>query len=149
MSLALMKIGELATRAGVNQRTIHFYEGLGLIQPAHREGGGYRYFDQASVERLELISRLKAIGLSLDEIREVLPIYASDASGVAGKKRVIEILRAHLSETNEQIERLTDFRDELITNITKLEVFLAQALDARPSAKTAIQIAKPQRTRKR
>lgn len=51
----LMRIGELAERAGVSHRTIHYYEGLGLLQPAEREGVGYRYYDETSLRRINKI----------------------------------------------------------------------------------------------
>ena len=53
---SLMRIGELSDRAGVSHRTIHYYERLGLIKPAEREGAGYRYYDEITVKRLEKIA---------------------------------------------------------------------------------------------
>lgn len=46
-----MQIGELSERAKVSHRTIHYYERLGLVKPAEREGVGYRYYDEVSVKR--------------------------------------------------------------------------------------------------
>ena len=63
----LMRIGELAERLGVSARTIRYYEGLGLIQPARRRGKGYRYFDAQAMERMTRIQELKRLGLSLDD----------------------------------------------------------------------------------
>ncbi|KMK64538.1 MerR family transcriptional regulator [Puniceibacterium sp. IMCC21224] len=123
----LMKIGELSRLSGVDQKTIRFYERSGLIEPAQRDGGGYRYYDQGSVSRLELIYRLKAIGLSLEEVNDVLPFYSQDTSGVMGKTRVIAILRDHLDRTNHKISELASFRDELMRNVARFEVFVAQA----------------------
>lgn len=85
---SLMQIGELSERAGVSHRTIHYYERLGLVKPAEREGTGYRYYDEVAVKRLEKIAALKRLGLSLDEIAAVIDLYSEDASGIKGKERV-------------------------------------------------------------
>lgn len=83
-----MQIGELSERAGVSHRTIHYYERLGLVKPAEREGTGYRYYDEVAVKRLEKIAALKRLGLSLDEIAAVIDLYFEDAGGIKGKERV-------------------------------------------------------------
>ena len=122
-----MQIGELANRAGVSHRTIHYYERLGLLKPAEREGAGYRYYDELSLRRLEKIAALKRLGLSLDEIRDVIDLYFEDATGVRGKERALEILRQHLRETDSRLSELGVFREELTANIARVEELLAQA----------------------
>jgi MerR family copper efflux transcriptional regulator len=72
----------------LSHRTIHYYERLGLVKPAEREGTGYRYYDEVAVKRLEKIAALKRLGLSLDEIAAVIDLYFEDASGIKGKERV-------------------------------------------------------------
>lgn len=135
---AAMKIGDLCERTGLTTQTIHFYEKSGLLHPAHRKGSGYRYYDNSSLDRLELISRLKSLGLSLDEIRQVIPAYEMDESGAAGKEHVLELLRGHLIRTDKQLANLARFRDELLGNIVKMEVFLAQARGMKVDVTTAL-----------
>jgi DNA-binding transcriptional MerR regulator len=120
-------IGELAEKVGVTHRTIHFYEREGLITPASREGVGYRYYDDTSVERLKKILQLKKIGLSLDEIRDVIDLYFDDASIIEGKKRVLGIIKNHLTETDKKINILQSFRDDILKTIVKLETLIAQS----------------------
>ncbi|HEX6686630.1 MAG TPA: MerR family transcriptional regulator [Candidatus Limnocylindrales bacterium] len=64
----LMRIGELASAAGVSNRTVDFYTNLGLIQPAERTSGGFRLYDPATVEQIGTIRHLEASGLALEEI---------------------------------------------------------------------------------
>ncbi|MBZ4021511.1 transcriptional regulator [Rhodobacter sp. TJ_12] len=117
-----MKIGELAKRAGVSHRTIHYYESRGLISPMQREGASHRMYEEEAFQRLEKISALKHLGLSLEEIEEVLDLYFEDTqSHLAGKKRVIEILKAQLAKTDAQIDELAQFRSDLIRNIRHME----------------------------
>ena len=117
---SLMQIGELAERAGVSHRTIRYYERIGLMKPAEREGAGYRYYDELALRRLQKIAVLKRLGLSLDEIASVIDLYFEDAQGVKGKEKVLEILQTQLSKTNAQIAELSAFRQTLENNIARM-----------------------------
>ncbi len=122
-----MQIGELAERAGVSHRTVHYYERLGLLAPAQREGSGYRYYDEICLNRLEKIAALKRLGLSLEEIGQVIDLYFTDATGIKGKEKVLEILRDHLAATDEKLEKLSSFRGELDDNIRRMAGLIAAA----------------------
>ena len=122
-----MRIGDVAGRAGVTPRTIRYYEGIGLLPPGEREGTGHHHYTDETVDRLRKIDQLKKLGLSLDEIQGVIDLYFSDASGIQGKRKVIDILRGHLVETDEKIASLQSFRAEIRANIALLERYLAEA----------------------
>lgn len=68
-------ISQLAERCGVPATTLRFYESAGLL-PAERTPAGYRVYDDSSVERLEFIGAAKQLGLSLEEIAELLQVWA-------------------------------------------------------------------------
>jgi MerR family copper efflux transcriptional regulator len=124
MTKTKMRIGELAEQAGVTPRTIRYYEGLGLLGPSEREGQGFRYYTEAELTRLQKIDALKQLGLSLEEIGEVIPLYCEDPTGVRSKRRVLEILKAQLLETDERIAALQRFRDEIQSNIDLFQQFI-------------------------
>ncbi|EJW12574.1 transcriptional regulator [Rhodovulum sp. PH10] len=124
---SLMQIGELARRAGVSHRTIHYYERLGLLQPAEREGAGYRYYDETALKRLQKIGNLKSLGLSLEEISGVLDLYFEDATGIKGKERVLAILKEQLARTDRQIAELGRFRADIEANIARMTRLIAEA----------------------
>jgi DNA-binding transcriptional MerR regulator len=119
-----LRIGEFAELAGVTPRTIRYYEGLGLLGPSQREGQGFRYYSEAELGRLHKIEALKQMGLSLEEIGEVLPLYCDDPTGVRGKQRVLELLQTSLIETDEKIASLQRFRAELQANIERVREFI-------------------------
>lgn len=119
-----MRIGEFAEQAGVTPRTIRYYEDLGLLGPNEREGQGFRYYSQAELVRLKKIDWLKQLGMRLEEIGEVLPLYCDDPTGLRGKQRTLEILQAHLAETDEKIESLQSFRAELQQNIDRIQQYI-------------------------
>jgi DNA-binding transcriptional MerR regulator len=126
MLSSLMQIGELSERAAVSHRTIHYYERLGLVQPAEREGAGYRYYDGTALKRLEKIAALKRLGLNLDEIAAVLDLYFVDATGIKGKEKVLEILKAQLLKAATQLHELTAFKRDLESNITRMEKLISE-----------------------
>lgn len=77
MSERLLRIGELAERAGVSTRTVDFYTGLGLLVPVGRTGGNFRLYDPADVNRVGVIRRLEAQGIRLDDITRALTTPSS------------------------------------------------------------------------
>lgn len=121
-----MRIGEFARRAGVTPRTVRYYEGLGLLGPSEREGSGFRYYTEAELARLQKINALKELGLSLEEIATVIPLYFEDPTGVQGKRRVLEILKAHLQDTEDKLSSLQQFRADLKANIDRIEQWIAE-----------------------
>lgn len=122
-----MQIGELSRRSGVSHRTIHYYEQLGLLKPAEREGAGYRYYDETALRRLEKIAALKRLGLSLEDIASVIDLYFEDATGIRGKRKVLEILQAQLIRTDAQLGELSDFKRDIEANIVRMNTLISEA----------------------
>jgi DNA-binding transcriptional MerR regulator len=68
-----MQIGEVAERTGLTQRTLRYYEAIGLLLPASRMDGGFRLYSDADLRRLEQIMQLKKLlGVSLSEIKQIV-----------------------------------------------------------------------------
>ena len=66
-----LTISEVAKETGFSPSALRYYEGHGLITPA-RTPAGYRNYDAASIETLRFIARAKHLGLSLDEISDLV-----------------------------------------------------------------------------
>jgi MerR family copper efflux transcriptional regulator len=73
----LLRIGELATQAGVSTRTVDYYTQLGLLEPVDRTGGGYRLYPPAAVDTITTIKQLEAHGISLHTIATAIHSEAS------------------------------------------------------------------------
>jgi len=121
-----MRIGELTERAEVTPRTVRYYERIGLLPPGEREGHGQHYYSEETVARLRKIGQLKELGLSLDEIRDVIDLYFIDAEGVQPKRKVLAILRQHLAEVDHKIGALEQFRADLQGHIERFERWLKE-----------------------
>ena len=120
----LMRIGDLAELAGVTQRTVRYYESIGLLTPGQREGHGHHYYSEETLARLRKIDQLKRLGLSLEEIGEVIDLYFTDPSGIQPKQKILVMLRKHLQEAERKIGEFQQFRSELQANIERFERFL-------------------------
>src|SRR5574341_1587839 len=68
-SRSLMRIGDLAKKAGTTLRTIRYYEQLGLIAPARRTKGGFRLYAEEELRRLRLIKHLQLLDIPLAQVK--------------------------------------------------------------------------------
>ncbi|MGS2804877.1 MerR family transcriptional regulator [Nocardia sp. MW-W600-9] len=88
---ALISIGDLARSTGLPVRTIRFYCDEGILE-ARRSPGGHRLFEaDSAVERLLLIRRLRAFGLGLGPITEVLRGERALAEALAAESARVEV----------------------------------------------------------
>ncbi|MBM7775014.1 DNA-binding transcriptional MerR regulator [Actinokineospora baliensis] len=83
-------IGDLARRTGVPVRTIRFYCDEGLLTPL-RSAGGHRRFDPSATDRLDLVRRLRALGLGLSAITSVLTGDRSVGEAVAAERAALDV----------------------------------------------------------
>ena len=67
-----MKIGELAKKSGVSIDTVRFYERRAVLPPPERQPSGYRFYDDATMERIRLAKELQALGFTLGEVIDAL-----------------------------------------------------------------------------
>jgi DNA-binding transcriptional MerR regulator len=99
-------VKKLADLAGVSVRTLHYYDGIGLLKPRARNKSGYRYYDEEAVVRLQQIMFFRELGFSLDEIKEIITRPGFD---------VIEALQSHKALLIKKAERI----DELVATVNK------------------------------
>ncbi|RME86246.1 MAG: heavy metal-responsive transcriptional regulator [Caldilineae bacterium] len=105
-----MLIHELAARTGVSAKTIRYYESIGLLPAPRRLPNGYRDYDESDVGRLRLVAGSRRLGLSLDEIGELLSMRDQ---GVAPCRTLLDLLAAKADEISERIRELQRLEGEL------------------------------------
>lgn len=71
-------VGQVAGFAGVTVRTLHHYDGIGLLSPSGRSHAGHRRYDDADLDRLQQILFYRELGFPLDEIAALLDDPAAD-----------------------------------------------------------------------
>lgn len=106
----MMKIGDLAKRAGVGIDTVRYYEREGLLPQAQRRSSGYRMYDVDDIQRLRFIRRAKALGFTLPEVRELLALSSREDGDMAAMKAAA---RQKLADVDAKIAELTRIRDGL------------------------------------
>ena len=124
-----LEIGELCEQTGLSARTVRYYEELGLLPDVRRRTGGRRVYGESELSRLRFIGRLKALGLSLAEIRDLNAVYAIGGSTRAMLDRLDEVLAHRLRELDGRIAELSSLRDE----IGKYRDHIAARVDALPA----------------
>ena len=103
-----MRIGEVASKAGVSVRALRYYEEQQLLT-SQRAGSGQRHYADGAVERVQLIQTLYAAGLTSRSILGLLPCV--DAKANTPESRAL--LRSERGRIDEQIARLVQARDRL------------------------------------
>lgn len=110
---ALLTTGEMARRSTNTLRTVRFYEEEGILRPVRRTDGGHRLFDRRELERLMLVTDMRAAGLSLDEIKQILEIKQRAASGGDAARQATEILTRRIGELREKLSVLQRLQEDL------------------------------------
>jgi len=117
----VIRIGEVAERTGLTPRTIRYYEEIGLLPcPPERRKGEHRAYDDADVERLAELKRLRELlNLSLDELKEL--VEAEEARAAIRKRfhatesdaERLRLLEAALPHVDTQLQLVRRRRQEL------------------------------------
>lgn len=106
-----MQIGEVAARTELSLRTIRHYEETGLIVPSARSQGGFRLYTENDVQRLMVIRRMKPLGFTLDQMRDLLDATdrLDDAGADIGAEEhdaLLDRVRTYERAAAEQVDRL-------------------------------------------
>ena len=106
-----MRIGQLADRLGLNAKTIRYYEDIGLVPAPERTPAGYRVYGEDTLERLTFIKTAQRLGITLDEVREILALRDR---GDPPCSYVRGVLRRQVAEIDQRMGELAALRDELV-----------------------------------
>ena len=105
-----MQIGRAAHTSGISAKMIRHYEAIGLIPSADRRDSNYRDYSNDDVHQLSFIRRARALGFSIDEIRDLLRLWADGKRSSAEVKR---LALEHIKDLNGRIVVLQEMRDTL------------------------------------
>ena len=114
MSEDFLSIGELSSQLEMSQRTIRYYEEIGLLNSIKRVEGGRRIYTEKDLRRLKLIKRLKIMGMTLSEMQELESMWSYEKSNEKVLKRLMELLNNHLKRLEDRIADLDILRHEIL-----------------------------------
>ncbi len=103
MEYTVQKLGKLA---GVSTRTLRYYDEIGILKPARINSSGYRIYGQEEVNKLQQILFYRELGVSLENIKEIVTAPSFDGASA---------LKGHRDKLLERREQL----DLLIANVDK------------------------------
>jgi DNA-binding transcriptional MerR regulator len=121
MESGRMQIGEAAERVGLSIRTIRHYEDAGLIVPSARSEGGFRLYTEPDLDRLRVVKRMKPLGFTLEEMRDLLEILEALATANDGERTaLLQRLASFHSAAQDRVQALRkqlDMADEFARQI--------------------------------
>lgn len=129
-----MQIGEVAARTELSLRTIRHYEDTGLVTPSARSQGGFRLYTETDVQRLMVIRRMKPLGFTLEQMRDLLEatdrLDSDPGLDADERKALLERVRTYRQTATEQVEKLR-------VQLSRAEEFAATLSSRLPGISTA------------
>ena len=104
-------ITELAAEFDVTPRAIRFYEDVGLLEP--QRAGRNRVYSQRERTRLKLTLRGKRLGLSLQEIKQLVDMYDSPSDTAPQLEAFLSVLRSHRKQIELQLDDIRVTLEEI------------------------------------
>ncbi|MDA0353080.1 MAG: MerR family transcriptional regulator [Chloroflexi bacterium] len=137
------QIGEVASRTGVTQRALRFYEEKGLLQPPERMEGGFRRYSDDDVTRIEFVKKLQdLLGFALSEIKEMVEAEELRQHVLASRhldtalparlirsERIIDALQRQLDVVERKTDALIEMRTELRERLRMMHQRRADIVD--------------------
>ena len=108
-----MQISDLAKALHITTRTIRLYEQMGLVEPPKRTEGGIRVYEKDDIKRFKFVLKVKALGLSLQEMKELADIYSQEQLPEKIMPRLVELLNSHLDTIRKRVAQLQSLEKDI------------------------------------
>ena len=110
---AELRVGQVATAAGVNLETLRYYERRGLLARPDRSLGGHRLYPREAIKQLRVIKTAQRLGFTLAEVADLLEV-GTHHHGVRGRPAGLQArAAAKLAEVEQRIADLDVIRTTL------------------------------------
>jgi DNA-binding transcriptional MerR regulator len=107
-----MRIGELASTAGITTKALRYYEERGLLD-APRRTNGYREYDESHVRVVREIQTLQEIGFALEDTRPFVECLRAGHEDGDACPDSVAVYRRKIAEVEAYLRQLTVVRNEL------------------------------------
>jgi DNA-binding transcriptional MerR regulator len=124
----LFTITELAAEFDITPRAIRFYEDMGLLEPSR--DGRNRVYTHRDRTRLKLTLRGKRLGLSLQEVKQLVDMYDSESDAAPQLTAFLEVLRQHRRQLEQQLDDIEVTLAEISQHEERCQALLAEAKTA-------------------
>ena len=116
----VLRIGDLAARAGVSVDALRYYERRGLLRPTGRRASGYREYPPEAAGLVRFIKRAQALGFTLAEVEELVRLRA-DARQPTAALAARDLDRAKIADIDARVRQLTALRGALVELVDACE----------------------------
>lgn len=116
-----LQVGEFAKTVGKTVRALHLYEELGLLKPVDRSKGGFRLYDESSIERARWIVKLQGIGFTLAQIQGFVADFEAAATGRVATSQARVVFTEKLNEVQTQLTKLQRSEADLVEALNYLD----------------------------
>ena len=99
----LVKITQLTRQFGISSRTLRYYEQMGLIKSVRPPFETYRYYDEATIERLGEIAILRKMQIS---IRDIVRVYREPELST-----LVEVSAEKITAIDREVTTLSELKD--------------------------------------
>ena len=106
-----MNISQAAQACGLPNKTIRYYEDIGLVVPKRQQGNDYRLYSLDDIAQLRFLQRARAVGFSLDECRELLALQANPQRRCVQVKALVN---EKITQVDQQLIALHAMRATLV-----------------------------------
>ncbi|PJG43798.1 transcriptional regulator [Acinetobacter tandoii] len=103
-------IHQLAKKTQLPVDTVRFYEKKQLITPSYRAENNYKYYDEATLKRLQFIKQCRALDMSLAEIQQLIELIKQPQQGC---QIVDQMIEQHIQQVEKHIAELISFQSQL------------------------------------
>ncbi|MBF6082849.1 MerR family transcriptional regulator [Nocardia cyriacigeorgica] len=124
-SSGYLQIGQVAERTELSLKSIRHWDEVGLVQPSARSAGGFRLYTEADVERMLVIRRMKPLGFTLAEMKQllsavdVLDDVSADPAARAAARAGLLAFREKAADSAERLRRHLAYVEEFTDLLTR------------------------------
>lgn len=108
-------VKEISNITGVSVRTLHYYDEIGLLKPAHTNEAGYRFYDDETLEKLQQILYFRELDMPLKEVKAIIDNPERD------KEQILKCQRLALLKKKDRLERLISGIDNILKGEKKMD----------------------------
>jgi DNA-binding transcriptional MerR regulator len=106
-----MKIGAVAKEAGVSVDTVRFYERVGVLPVPERTESGYRDYEPATIERIQLTRKLQGVGFTLADAIDALAAHDAGGATCESERWRLQVV---LDRVDTKLAELTALRERIM-----------------------------------
>lgn len=127
-SSGIMTIGELCNDLGITTRTLRYWEEEGIIESVERLDRGNRGYSPYMVRRIKFILKLKDLGLTIKELKNLYRIYGDAKKTDQLIPELVNILDVHIDMIDDKVAKLSSLRKEIVEYRQRMSTKLRESI---------------------